>query len=213
MVAVQDARMADGGQPLCSHPARQGKPRRAVGPRRLGHQTGRSSRASRPVDRRPGGGSGVGRSDDPVCTVDRCGRPRRSHGMGEQGQGPDRPRVGTAGGRPLRRLWRRRLSRRDRHPAPDLWQGRRLRRAGPALRRLHHLRRPVGPRHRRRAVQGRAQADGRQGPDRSERGDGHGRLDRHHRRFVRLAGGQRPGRDHRGQLRFHRPDPAQRLWL
>ena len=69
-------------------PAGSRKPRAAVGPRRRRHEIGRSDGAPRPVDRRSGGGSGVRRSDDPVCAVDRRRRPRRPRGVGEQGQGP-----------------------------------------------------------------------------------------------------------------------------
>ena len=213
MVAVQDPRMADRRRSACARSAGPGITGGEVGAADRRHDAGRPGRASRPVGRRPRCHPGLDRSNDRVRPRHAVQQPRRPFGLGGSRAGADRPRLGTSRRRPLRRLWRRRLSGRDGHPAADLWQDRGFGRARPALGSVHHLRRPVGPGDRRPTLRCGPPTAGRGGPHRWRHGSEHGGVVGHHRRLVRLAGGQCGRRDCGRQFRLHRPDPAQRLWL
>ena len=184
-----------------------------VGPTDRRYDAGRPGRASRPVGRRHGRYPGLDRSYDRVRPGHAGQQPRRPFGLGSARAGADRSRVGTSGRRPLRRLWRCCLSGRDGYAATDLWKDRGHGRSGSALGSVHDLRRAVGPGDRCPALRCGAAAAGRGRPDRRRYGAEHGGVVRHHRRLVRLAGGQCGGRDRGGQFRLHRPDPAQCLWL
>ena len=104
-----------------------------------GTQACRPGGAQGAVGRRPGGDRRVERPDDRLCAPARRQRPRSSRSGstsavdGAADRGP-----GQARRRPLRRLWRQRLSRRDLHPAHQLRQGRGLDRARPAGADPHH---------------------------------------------------------------------------
>jgi hypothetical protein len=114
---------------------------------------------------------------------------------------------------PVPGLWRRRLSGRHLHPAPELRKDRGLDRAGADHRTLHLHQGLVRPRHRPGAVRTGAPLGRSTDP-----GEGRHRLQpdlhqRHHRRQLRLALDQCAGRGDRGGVRRQPGLPGRRLRL
>ena len=161
MVAVQDPGMADGRRSARARSAGSGIAGGQVGAADRGHDAGRPGRAAGPVGGRHGRYPGLDRSDDRVRPGHAGQQPRRPLGLGSARAGTDRSRLGTSGRRPLRRLWRCRLSGRDGYAATDLWADRGHGRSGPALGSVHDLRRPLGPGDRLGPVRRRPEAAGR----------------------------------------------------
>ena len=180
---------------------------------RPGHDAGRCGRAADALAGRASGDRGVHRSVDSLCADHSGADAGRAARVGRDRGSADRSRVGAAGRRTLRGLRRQRVSRCHRHAASELRPRRGLGRAGPAVRAVHDVRRTLGAGDRRAAVRRGGEAFGGESADRSGDGHRHDGVVGHHRRQLRLAGHQRGGRDHRGELRLDGADAAQRLRL